>query len=136
MRLYLDANTIIYGIECVEPFHRTVIARTLAAESENEGVLITSLLSRIECRTKPTRDRNTKLLAKYDEFFARRRLLLNDLSAPIIDLATDLRARYNFKTPDAIHIATALCANADLVLTGDAALTRCKELKFEVLREG
>jgi predicted nucleic acid-binding protein len=31
-----------------------------------------------------------------------------DVSAKVIDRATELRARHGFKSPDAIHLATAL----------------------------
>ena len=51
----------------------------------------------------------------------------------IIDLATELRVRYSFKTPDAIHLATAIEAKADRFLTGDHQLARCKELTVDAL---
>jgi hypothetical protein len=37
------------------------------------------------------------------------------------------------KTPDAIHLATAWQQRADVFLTGDAALARCREAPVEVL---
>lgn len=51
----------------------------------------------------------------------------------MIDLATDLRVRYGLKTPDAIHVATAMECHADLILTGDRDMTRCKEIRFEMV---
>jgi len=44
-----------------------------------------------------------------------------------------LRAGYGFKTPDAIHLASAIEAKAGIFLTGDGALARCTELAVEVL---
>ena len=50
-----------------------------------------------------------------------------------IERATELRARHGFRTPDAIHLATAIEERADLVLTGDVALRRCSEVAVEVV---
>ena len=54
--------------------------------------------------------------------------LLVEINGPVIERATDLRARYSFKTPDAIHLATAIDEGASVFLTGDAELVRCAEL--------
>jgi len=45
-----------------------------------------------------------------------------------------LRSRHRFKTPDAIHLATAIEEHADVFLTGDDDLKRCTDVKIEVLR--
>ncbi len=134
MRLYLDANTIIYAHESLAPFRDTVIARIVQAEATVDGIVITSRLSRLECRVKPLREANADLLAKYDEFFTRRLVRVVEVTAPVIEQATDLRARYGLRTPDAIHLATAIEEQADLFLTGDTALARCSEVRVEVLQ--
>jgi len=82
----------------------------------------------------PLRSGDVALLGRYDAFFRRRRLRLVDVSASVIERATDLRARYRFKTPDAIHLASAIEVQADLFLTGDADLQRCTEVRVEVLQ--
>ena len=43
-----------------------------------------------------------------------------------------LRARHGFKTPDAIHRATAIEAGAEAFLTGDAGLATCTDVSVEV----
>jgi predicted nucleic acid-binding protein len=70
VRLYLDANTIIYAIESSPPFRDMVIARILQVESAADGIIITSLLSKLECRVKPLRESATAILAQYEGFFA------------------------------------------------------------------
>jgi uncharacterized protein len=105
MRLYLDASTIIYAVESLPPFRDAVIARVMPAESTEGGIIITSRLSRLECRVKPLREANTSLLGKYDEFFTRRLVRVAEVTAPVIERATGLRARYGLRTPDAIHLA-------------------------------
>ena len=68
--------------------------------------MATSKLSRLECRVKPLRENNTSLLALYDAFFTSSEIELFDLTADVIEKATDLRASLNFKTPDSLHLAT------------------------------
>ena len=57
-----------------------------------------------------------------------------EISPAVIERATELRARYGFRTPDAIHVATAIEERADLLLTGDTGLARCTDVKVEVLQ--
>lgn len=98
-----------------------------------QAAIVTSHLTRLECRTKPLRDKNNSLLSRYEAFFSAQRFRLIDISAAIIDRATHLRASYGFKTPDALHLATAIVENADVVLTGDRELEKCRDVRIEVI---
>jgi predicted nucleic acid-binding protein len=132
MRLYLDANPIIYSIEGVPDFRLEALAWIERAEADG-GVVLTSRLSRLECRVKPLRDDNAELLERFDGFFDRPIVDFVEISADVIEHATRLRAAHNFKAPDAIHLASALIAKADVFLTGGSTLRRCTELTVEVL---
>ena len=121
MRLYLDANPIIYSIEGVPEFREAALSWIERAEKAS-GVVITSRLSRLECRVKPLREENTELLARFEGFFAREGLELAEITAEVIEAATALRAAHNFRPPDAIHLATATLSKADVFLTGDRNL--------------
>jgi predicted nucleic acid-binding protein len=133
MRLYIDACCIIYAVEGLPQFRDPLLARFIQLEADPDGVLITSRLSRLECRVKPLRDQRQDLLSNYDGFFARRPLILAEISAAVVERATTLRALHRFKTPDAIHLATAIEAGADTFLTDDAGLTRCPDVHVEVI---
>lgn len=130
---YLDASAIIYLVEGAAVAQGLVAQRIVAAEGDPAGRILTSQLARLECRVKPLRAGNAPLLATYDVFFTRARLEVVDVSATAIDRATELRARYGFKTPDAIHLACAIVAGADVFVTGDANLARCTELPVEII---
>jgi predicted nucleic acid-binding protein len=135
-RVYLDACLIIYLVETASPFHESaakLVARFRSQDPKRR--IITSRLSRIECRTLPLRNGNCDLLQRYDAFFEQIHLVVADVSHHIIERATDLRARYGFRTPDAIHLATALDEGADVFLTGDEGLARCAEITVEMLRQ-
>jgi predicted nucleic acid-binding protein len=73
-------------------------------------------------------------LAQFDVFFGGVELVLVEISAVVVERATDLRARYNLKTPDALHYAMAAEVGASVFLTGDRSLSgvwksqsRCSE---------
>ncbi len=132
-RLYLDACSIIYLLEASSPFHRIVTEELLQHRVDPTAVLVTSRLSRLECRSKPLREKNTNLLATYEAFFAADRMLIAELTSDVIERATVLRARYGLKTPDALHLATAIIEKADSFLTGDTSLARCTEVPVKIL---
>jgi len=77
------------------------------------------------------RDRDAALLARYDASFANARVV--EVTAAIVERATELRARYGFRSPDAIHLATAIDARVDVFLTGDASLARCTDVTVDVV---
>ncbi len=108
-------------------------ARRLAGSLGVVGSLVTSRLSRLECRSKPLKAGQLATLAQFDVFFYGVEVVMPDVSAAVIERATELRAKYNLKTPDALHYATAINVGATVFLTGDRALSRCTEVPVEVL---
>ena len=112
---------------------RALLEARLAPSLGVPGSLLTSRLTRLECRSKPLRAGDLATLAQFDVFFAGVELVLAEVSPAVVERATDLRARYNLKTPDAIHYATAVEVGATVFLTGDRALSRCSEVPVEVL---
>jgi len=112
---------------------RAPLAARLAASLGVAGSLVTSRLTRLECRSKPLRAGDLTTLAQFDVFFAGIELILADVSPAVIERATDLRAKYNLKTPDALHYATAVEVGATVFLTGDRGFARCMEVPVEVL---
>ena len=132
MRVYLDANAIIYSIEGAAPFREKFAAR-ISDLRGGGGSILTSRLSRLECRVKPLRDKHLELLDACDSFFAGKFVRTIEIDSSIIEQATHLRVQYQFKTPDAIHLATAIDAAADVFLTGDRKLVRCREVTVDII---
>ena len=129
MRIYLDSAPIIYLVEGVEPFATAVRKHLSSADIEQ----ICSDLSRLECRVKPLHVGDTNLLADYDDYFALNVSEVVPLSRAVVDHATDLRARYGFKTPDALQLAAAIVSQCAVFLTNDHRLDRCVEIRIEVV---
>jgi predicted nucleic acid-binding protein len=129
--VYLDACCFIYLVEG-HPSWRSVVEGRIR-QLDPTARLVTSQLSRLECRTKPMRDDDKALLDRYDGLFAANRVAVFEVTAAIIDRATAIRARFGFKAPDAIHLATALDSGASALWTGDASLARCTDVTTVVL---
>ena len=119
---------MIYLIERV-PYYGDLVARRLSSSD----FLIVSDLSRLECRVKPIRDGNGALLDEYDQFFVESVSEVLGLSRAVIDRATEIRARYSFKTPDAIHLAAAALSGCEMFLTNDRRLDQFAELPIVAL---
>lgn len=98
---------------------------------------MTSVLALTEGLVYPLRSGNSQLVQRY------RDLLLNSddfqvlpINAAIAEIAADLRARYNLRTPDAIQIATAISSSCDAFLTNNGRdFRRVTELNVIILNE-
>lgn len=131
MRLYLDANAIIYSIEGAPPFRDAVLSWIGQARSAPNGQVLTSRLSRLECRSKPLKANDARLLTLYDALFGL--LRITEIGEDLIEHATALRARFDLRSADAIHLTTAIIEKADVFLSGDKQLARCTAVKVVVL---
>jgi predicted nucleic acid-binding protein len=134
MRLYLDANVIIYSVESSSSLREAVRQYIRDVRASRDGVVVTSILSRLECRVGPLRRRDPGRVTLFDQFFTDPELLVFDIDTAVVDRATEVRAQYGFRTPDAIHLATALLLDCDTFLTGDDKLRRCREINVAVLK--
>jgi predicted nucleic acid-binding protein len=135
MRIYADACIIVYLVESRAPLSRIAERAIDRLGGKPGSALVTSALSRLECRVGPLRGNDQPTLRLFDDFFRSGDLEVVPIAGAVVDRATDLRAHHGFKTPDAIHLATAIEAHADVFLTGDARLARCSDLRVEVVRE-
>jgi uncharacterized protein len=113
--------------------HVPQLGERVAQRLSSSDAVIVSDLSRLECRVKPMRDGNTALLDEFDRFFNESVSEVVGLSRDVIDRATEIRSRYGFKTPDAIHLAAASISKSDLFLTNDRRLDRFTGLIIEAL---
>jgi len=129
MRYYLDSAPLIYLVEQVQPY-AAAVRRKLSAQGL---VLITSELTRLECRVKPVRNGDAALLQDFDDYFDNSIAEIIPLTRDVIDRATEIRAQFNFKTPDSIQLAAAVVSNSDVFLTNDHRLSRFTAIIIEVI---
>jgi uncharacterized protein len=115
----------------VDPFSdqtRRFLARN------GDALLCVSPLVPLESNVKPLRESNVQLVADYEAFLAAQNWLACDDS--IFDRAIQLRARHGLKTPDALHLATALHYGCDEFWTNDDRLRQAAGgIAVDVLRD-
>jgi len=58
-----------------------------------------------------------------------------EMDLAVADRAAALRARYNLRVPDAVHVATAVLAGADLLLTNARGLRRVAEISVLLIED-
>ncbi len=134
MRLFLDACIVIYWIEAPEPFHARLMQRLRHLRELAPGShFAVSRLSWMECLVKPRRERDETLADDYRSFFEARQLHVVELTAAVVERATELRARHGLRTADALQAASALTAGSDvLFLTNDKAFRKVPGLQVEI----
>ncbi len=104
MQAYLDSCIIIYLVE-EHPLYAPKLEGHLA--NHPNVTVCFSALSEMECLVMPVRNRNQLLTDKFRDWFKQAEFL--PLEREVFHRAADLRATHpSLKTPDAIHLATAL----------------------------
>ncbi len=119
--VYLDTNAIIYLTEGNPNFKASI--EGLFVEIEQVGArLITSELTYTEALVLPFRAGDMGLVMAYER-------LLDTLVEPLplgrqeLFMAARLRANTpKLRTPDSLHLATAILADADVFVTGDGGI--------------
>ena len=132
MKLYLDASAVILHIQGAPRVQADINVR-LHRATDADGQLIASDLTRLECRVQPLRTGDATLMARYDQFFHSEEATLVPISREAWDFAAEVRAKHRLSTPDALHVACAVTSGCDLLLTADARLARCPEIKTELV---
>ena len=118
MSIYLDTCIVIYVVERHPLYSAAIEARMQAA---TKTTFCYSPLVRLECLVMPYRTNDAALLALYEAFLNTQTQLA--LPPAIFDEAARLRALHKgLKTPDAIHLATALHYGCAEFWTNDGRL--------------
>jgi len=130
---YLDTNLYIYLFEKSFPYFKRV-KQLVETIQDNQHQIIASTLLLTEILVKPIKDKNQKLFDTYtkiDLFFPNFYWIQPNQAITI--KAASLRANYNLKTPDAIHLATAINQQADYFVTADRRLTQIEQINIQLI---
>lgn len=135
-RVGIDSAPLIYFVES-HPVFETIPVELVRRANAGQIDLVTSVLTLTEVLVIPIRQGARKLVAEY------RDVLLNSdqievvaLSAAIAETAARLRASYDsLRTPDAVHLATAIEARCGAFLTNDKRLRRISEINVLCLHD-
>ena len=129
----LDTMVFIYAFE-EHPAYLALLRNFFGALEKGEIEAVTSTISITECLVQPYRKKDFSLAAHYMVLFRNfPHLSIIAMTDDIAERAAFLRARYNLKTPDAIHVATALVSGARAFLTNDETIPAVEGIDILVL---
>jgi uncharacterized protein len=120
--LYLDTNAIIYAIEGENQW--SSLLRLLFEAIDRRAIhAFTSELTLAEVLTKPLELGAIELVATYEELLSPYSLVsVIPIDRPILRSAAEFAAKLRIKLADAIHVATAMQAACNFVITNDEQL--------------
>jgi predicted nucleic acid-binding protein len=134
-RLYLDTAPVVYYVEGVAAFF-PIGDRVFQQIESNMFVAITSPVTLSECLVIPVRSGMVALKQDFVDLLTNTEgVILEDIDAAVGQSAAEIRAKYNFKLPDALQIAAAIAAGCEAFLTNDVQLKRVTELRVLVVGE-
>ena len=129
----LDTAPLIYFIE-QNPTYLEMMRLFFRTLNQGEFRVVTSVVTLPEVLVYPLRQGNRILAQQYrDILFNAEGLTTIQVSPDIAEVAAQLRAVHNLRTPDAIQMATAICEGASFFLTNDARLPSLPGLKVLLL---
>lgn len=131
-RLYLDTAPFIYAIE-EHIVYWDYLRPIWTAFEAGEVQVVTSEISLLETLVQPIRDNNSKLANTYNELLTGSEVFLVPVSTEILRTAAELRATQNFKTPDAIHAATAMTSGCQYLVANDNGFRRLTSIEVFIL---
>ncbi|KQT53871.1 MULTISPECIES: type II toxin-antitoxin system VapC family toxin [unclassified Aureimonas] len=124
-RLYIDANVVI---DFIEKSDRHLMILFAEAEARAVG-LVTSELTLAEVIVQPLQRSEAWRVHVFEELLADRKLIeMLPIDRTILRRSAELRASIGGTTPDSIHVATALAAECDAIVSSDRRLKMPKPL--------
>lgn len=133
--LALDTSAFIYHLEA-HPVHASRLLPIFRRIEGGRCRGVSSTLTFLEVLVQPYRTGDDEKRAALSALLASfPGMTWIPLDLTVADRAASLRARYRLRTPDAIQLATALHAGADVFLTNDRDLRRVQEVPVLLIDE-
>ncbi|MFH0850166.1 MAG: PIN domain-containing protein [Candidatus Bathyarchaeota archaeon] len=134
-RVYIDSMVFIYHFEG-SPKYSPLTRRILHMVESGRIKGVTSTLTVMEILVKPLRVANTSAARDYVYLVTNfPGMVLRAVDVEVAEKASELRAKYNIRAPDAIHVATSIVEEADSFITNDVRLQRIDEVKVLLLNK-
>ncbi len=134
-RVYIETAPFIYYAENRVGYVEKMKA-VFKQIMDNNISVITSTITLSECLTKPLKVQNWVLVKEYEALLRHSsNIYMVSVDAEISRKSADIRAQYNLHTPDAIHIATGIYTNCQILLSNDMAFKRISNISTLLLDE-
>jgi predicted nucleic acid-binding protein len=108
---------VIYLVEQATGYVEKIAA---AISKETDIEICISPLVQMECMVGVFKLQSAELQLSYEQFF--KKSIILDINPETFQLATKLRAQHGLKTPDALHLATAIQHECGQFWTNDDRL--------------
>ena len=133
--VYFDTNIIIYLVEGFSNY-QSALDDIHQLFSEDDIEAVTSELTFCEVLVKPFKIQSVQGITLYQTFLEESGVFkLIPVSRDILIKTASVEANTSMKTPDAIHVATALDTHCDLLLTNDQHIKTLNGLKKVLLSD-
>jgi predicted nucleic acid-binding protein len=129
---YLDASVLIPIVQGA-PEERASQRTQLAERIGRATQWVASDLVRMECKVRPLARGDDALVGDIDSFFASPRIECLSFVPATFDRAAAIRARFGYRTPDALHLAAAGEAGCDFFVTSDRQLAAFTDIPVVLL---
>lgn len=128
--VYLDTMCFIYQFSGQSEYVE-LTSEIFSSIEGNRLEATTSIITMLEILVRPEAENNQQLVKQYettlDQF---PHLAIRPVDWPIARIASRLRGEnLSLRTPDAIHLATAMYNRCDLFITNDSKLKQVKGIK-------
>ncbi len=132
--VYLDANPIIYTVEKPPDYGPLLLPLWQAAQARTVEVVSSDLVL-METLAGPLKSGDTALEKNYEQALLGSDIRLLPITHAILRQAARLRAMTKLKTPDALHLATAVQAGCALFVTNDDGFRGIPSLAVAILND-
>lgn len=127
-RIGLDSMAYIYLLE-EHPKLSVLVENIFERAENNKLVIVSSALVLIEVLTGLRKSKKQDVEKEFQYIISEFPYLeIHNMDKNLVNSVVDLRVNYNLKTPDAIHLATAIEHKADVFITNDKQLKKVKEI--------
>ncbi|MBI4235140.1 PIN domain-containing protein [Candidatus Peregrinibacteria bacterium] len=131
----LDTVIFIYLLEGENRYSEFLKKLFSFLELNNKKISFSALLL-VELLVRPYQNNDLDIAKEWMSYFKMTpNIEIIDLTPTIAVDAAFLRAKYNIKTPDSIHLATAMQKSEAVLLTNDSALKKIEEVKVLCLKD-
>lgn len=122
MKVFWDTNLFIYLIEETPGSFEEVVSLRKAM-LKNGDQLATSALTIGEVLVKPIQEKATALVEQYKDLLYSPSIEIISFSEAAAEKYAEIRASHIIKPPDALQLACASIARADVFITNDSRLS-------------
>lgn len=133
--VFLDTAPLIYFIEGNSQYHN-LLFKIFDLNDKGGFSFITSSITLLEVLVKPLKEGKSDIANQYRNILTKAPgIEVLDVTSSTSEIAAYLRAKYSFRTPDAIQLATSIEAGADYFLTNDNRIKAVTEIPVITIGE-